>query len=92
MLDDANAHYEAQVSPLSPLAGLKAMFAAQEDARNWFGQALALKLALADTDDRVAALRQAMKDAARTLEGAHLSQDGQEVAYTVAKGLRRAAE
>jgi hypothetical protein len=94
MLDDAHAHYEAQVRPLGGLArpDTKALFAALEDARKWFGEALALKLALAGTDIRVAALREAMKDAARTLEGAHLAPDGQEVAYTVAKGLRRAAE
>ncbi len=38
-----------------------------------------------------AVLVEAMEDAARTLEGAHLG-GGQEVAYVVAKSLRRAAQ
>lgn len=93
ILADAHAHYEAQVKPLAGLANpdTGALFAAVEAAREWFGEALALKLALAGTDVRVEALREAMRDAARTLEGAHLG-DGQEVAQVVAKSLRRAAQ
>lgn len=89
MLDEAHAHYEAQVRPLAGLARPDAGSQALGDARI---EAMASAGKVALLTARIDALVEAMKDAARTLEGAHLSQDGQEVAYTVAKGLRRAAE
>lgn len=96
MLDDAHAHYEAQVRPLAGLArpGTQSplvMGDARIDAMASAGQVKLLTAALAKADTRIEALVDAIKSAARTLEGAHLG-DGQEVAYVVAKGLRRAAE
>ena len=104
MLNDAHVHYEAQIRPLAGLARPEAQWPlvmgdARIDAMASAGKAslLAVHLEsrsaeLTKAHDRIDSLVEAMKDAARTLEGAHLSQDGQEVAYTVAKGLRRAAE
>lgn len=90
MLDEAHAHYEAQVRPLAGLARPDdgAMPQVLGDARI-DAMASAGKVSLLTA--RIDALVEAMKVAARTLEGAHLA-DGQEVAYVVAKGLRRAAE
>lgn len=90
MLDDAHDHYEAQVRPLAGLARPDAGTVPQVlgDARI-DAMASAGKVALLTA--RIDALVEAMKAAARTLEGAHLG-DGQEVAYVVAKGLRKAAE
>lgn len=96
MLDDAHAHYEAQVRPLAGLARTEpqwplVMGDARIDAMASAGKLALLGASLAKAADRIDALTEAMKDAARTLEGAHLG-DGQEVADAVAKGLRRAAE
>jgi hypothetical protein len=104
MLADAHEHYEAQIRPLSgmamPCGALPPVFSdARIDAMASAGKVALLTAKVADLSALLAkestrndTLVDAMKDAARTLEGAHLSQDGQEVAYTVAKGLRRAAE
>lgn len=98
MLDDAHAHYEAQVRPLAGLAkpDTGALFAAVEAARKWFGEALALKLALAGTDVRVAALVKVMKDAATELESCLSSWDlpasADAAIDEVAKSLRRNAQ
>lgn len=90
ILADAHAHYEAQIRPLAGLARPDAgnvphvLGDARIDA-----MASAGKVALLTA--RIDALVEAMRAAARTLEGAHLG-DGQEVAYVVAKGLRKAAQ
>jgi hypothetical protein len=90
MLDDAHAHYEAQVRPLAGLAaqdaGSQALGDARIDAMASAGKVALLCTELAKAHTRIDALVAAMKDAARTLEGAP------HFAYTVAKGLRRDAE
>ncbi len=96
MLDDAHSHYEAQVRPLGGLAVPDAAAAqvlgdARIDAMASAGKVALLCAELVKAHARTDSLVEAMKDAARTLEGAHLG-DGQEVAYVVANGLRRAAE
>lgn len=103
MLADAHAHYEAQVRPLGGLAmpdvaAAQVLGDARIDAMASAGKVTLLTAKVADLSALLAkestrndTLVDAMKSAARTLEGAHLG-DGQEVAYVVAKGLRRAAE
>ena len=91
MLDDAHAHYEAQVKPLSGLARTEAQWPlvlgdARIDAMASAGKVALLAAELARAHARIDALVGAMKNTARTLEGAPY------FAYTVAKGLRRAAE
>lgn len=89
MLDDAHAHYEAQVRPLAGLAKPESQWPLVMGDARIDAMASAGKVALLTA--RIDALVEAMKAAARTLEGAHLG-DGQEVAYVVAKGLRKAAQ
>lgn len=103
MLEDAHAHYEAQVRPLGGLArpdaaAAEALGDVRIDAMASAGKVSLLTTKVADLSALLAkestrneTLVDAMKDAARTLEGAYL-RDGQEVAYVVAKDLRRAAE
>jgi hypothetical protein len=96
MLDEAHAHYEAQVRPLGGLAKPDAAAAqvlgdTRIDAMASAGKVALLCAELVKAHARADSLVEAMKNAARTLEGAHLG-DGQEVADVVAKGLRRAAE
>jgi hypothetical protein len=97
MLDEAHAHYEAQVRPLAglakPDAGSQALGDARIDAMASAGKVALLTAKVADLSALLAkestrndTLVGAMKDAARTLEGAPY------FAYTVANGLRRAAE
>jgi hypothetical protein len=90
MLNDAHAHYEAQVRPLAglarPDAGSQALGDARIDAMASAGKVALLAAELARAHARIDALVGAMKNTARTLEGAPY------FAYTVAKGLRRAAE
>ncbi len=89
MLADAHAHYEAQVRPLAGLAAPDAGTVPQVlgDARI-DAMASAGKMALLTA--RIDALVEAMKCAARKLEGAYLT-GGEEACYVVAKDLRRAA-
>ena len=90
MLDDAHVHYEAQVRPLAglarPDAGSQALGDARIDAMASAGKVALLCAELAKAHTRIDALERAIKEAARTLEGAP------HFAYNVANGLRRAAE
>lgn len=97
MLADAHEHYEAQVRPLAglarPDAGSQVLGDARIDAMASAGKVALLCAELAKAHARIDSLVAAMKSAARTLEDvARGGQGGREQAYTLAQGLRRAAE